>query len=99
MKLSESVYGTINVDRIYNLPCDTFSHSNDNNNIKKVPSEGWGKIVKNYSDFNTNFLTLNTMLLLQIFYSYYSNASIIISGHCQVFNIFKKCEEKAFTSF
>ena len=67
MRLSEGMYGTINVDGIPFLQCDTFSSSNNNNNIKIGPFEGWGKIGKNFRISRKYFLTLNTMLLPRIF--------------------------------
>lgn len=39
------------MDRIHILQCDTFSRSNDNNNIKTGELVGWGKLGKHFSDF------------------------------------------------
>lgn len=46
MRLSEGIYGTINVYRIHFLQRDTFSGSNDNNNVKIGPLKNWGKVGK-----------------------------------------------------
>jgi hypothetical protein len=46
VRLSEGIYGTINVYRIHFLQGDTFSGSNDKNNIKIDPLEEWGKVGK-----------------------------------------------------